>query len=92
MRWPTCWSPPKLETRDVLLIATGHAYWPTMTVGALVLGVGSALATVFRHFVRGLRRAPWRAGEERLGRLVVRLALLQVGIRAPPRPVAVALS
>jgi hypothetical protein len=62
-----------------LLLVNGHAYWSAAVAAAMVLGLGSLLATLARHFRAGLRRGHPRAGEP-FARLAARLAFLQVTI------------
>ncbi len=76
---------PDTKARAAVLAESGHGYWSWALAAALVLGAVSAAATVGGHFRRGLRReaaASWssQAAGDPLGRLVVRLAALQVGI------------
>jgi hypothetical protein len=76
---------PDTKARAAVLAESGHGYWSWALAAALVLGVVSAVATVGRHFRRGLRReaaASWsrRAGGDPVGLLAARLAALQVGI------------
>lgn len=80
---------PAAQARALLLAESGHGYWPTAVAAAVVLGLLSLVSTTARHFLRGFRRpsrAPVRGGPagrpERLERLALRLALLQISIYA----------
>jgi hypothetical protein len=69
---------PEPGRRLALLAGSGHAYWSAAIATAIVLGLVSLGATLARHFRAGLRTGGRPA--EPLGRLVARLALLQVTI------------
>jgi hypothetical protein len=76
---------PDTKARATVLAESGHGYWSWALAAALVLGAVSAVATVGGHFRHGLRRdaspfPPSHVAGDPLGRLVVRLAALQVGI------------
>jgi hypothetical protein len=72
-------SVPEPGARTALLAATGHMYWSSAIAAAAVLGLVSLATTLAGHFRAG--RLPGRAaGGDRLGRLAVRLSLLQVAI------------
>jgi hypothetical protein len=76
---------PAAQARALLLAESGHGYWPTAVAAALVLGLVSLASTAARHFLRGFRqpaRAPAPGRPERLERLALRLALLQISIYA----------
>ena len=70
---------PEPGRRLAVLAGSGHAYWSAAIAAAIVLGLVSLGATLARHFRAGLRTGG-RPAAESLGRLVARLALLQVTI------------
>jgi len=70
---------PEPGRRLALLLTSGHAYWSAAIAVGVVLGLGSLLATLTRHFRAGLHPERRPAGES-LGRLTVGLALLQITI------------
>jgi hypothetical protein len=70
---------PEPGRRLALLAGTGHQYWSAAIAAAIVLGLGSFGATLGRSFRIGLA-AGGRSAPEPPGRLVGRLALLQVTI------------
>jgi hypothetical protein len=70
---------PEPGRRLAVLAGSGHTYWSAAIAAAIVLGLASLGATVARSFRAGLRPDD-RPAAEPLGRLVARLALLQVTI------------
>jgi hypothetical protein len=70
---------PEPTIRVALLGATGHAYWTAAIAAAVVLGLASLAATLWRHFRAGL--APGRpVPGESVGDVAGRLAGFQVAI------------
>jgi hypothetical protein len=70
---------PQPARRLALLAGTGHQYWSAAIAAAIVLGLGSLVATLARSFRAGLTSGG-RLAAEPPGRLAGRLALLQVTI------------
>jgi hypothetical protein len=70
---------PESGLRLAVLATSGHTYWSAAIAAAIVLGLASLGTTVARSFRAGLR-PEGRPAAEPLGRLVARLAVLQVTI------------
>ena len=70
---------PESGLRLAVLAGSGHAYWSAAIAAAIVLGLASLGATVTSQFRAGLHQGG-RPAAEPLGRLVARLAVLQVTI------------
>jgi hypothetical protein len=70
---------PSPTVRVALLGATGHAYWTAAIAAAVVLGLASLAATLWRRVRAGLLASRPQPGQ-RLGRVAAQLAGFQVAI------------